>query len=55
MKARLWLSKLGDGTGGEGGSRGATGPSIFGRSVNHIPTGEGQIIPTYYYWHPQCF
>ena len=20
-----------------------------------IPTGGGQIIPTYYYWHPQCF
>ena len=25
----------------------------FGRSVNPIPTGGGQIIPTYYYWHPQ--
>ena len=33
----------------------ATGPQIFGRSVNPIPTGGWQIIPTYYYWHPQYF
>ena len=31
------------------------GPPIFGRSVNPIPTGGGQIIPTYYYWPPQSF
>ena len=30
-------------------------PPILDRSVNPIPTGEGQIIPTYYYWHPQGF
>ena len=29
--------------------------TIYQRSVNPIPTGGGQIIPTYYYWHPQCF
>ena len=43
--------------GGEG-DRGATGPTglpIFGRLVNPIPTGGGQIIPTYFYWHPQIF
>jgi hypothetical protein len=40
-----------------GGSQGATAPPppIFGRSVNPIPTEGGQIIPTYYYWHPQIF
>ena len=27
----------------------------FVRSVNPIQTGGGQIIPTYYYWHPQIF
>jgi len=36
-----------------GGARGATDPPIFGKSVNPIPTGAGQIIPTHYYWHPQ--
>ena len=52
------------GTEGVGG--GGTGPPIFGRSVDSIPTGEGRlstdfllrnpwIIPTLYYWHPQCF
>ena len=30
-------------------------PPIFGRSVNPIQTGGGQIIPTYCYWPPQCF
>ena len=25
------------------------------QSVNPIPTGGGQIIPTYYYWPPQSF
>ena len=34
---------------------GPLAPPIFGRSVNPIPTGGGQIIPTYYYWPPQCF
>ena len=38
-----------------GGPGGPLVPPIFGRSVNPIPTGGGQIIPTYYYWHPQCF
>ena len=28
---------------------------IFGRSVNPIPTGGEQIIPTYYYWPPKSF
>jgi hypothetical protein len=39
------------------GPGGPLAPSIFGRSVNPIRTGGGQIIPTYYYWHwhPQCF
>jgi hypothetical protein len=40
---------------GTGGAGGATGPPIFGRSVNPIQTGGGQIIPTYYYWPPQFF
>ena len=31
---------------GTGGAGGATGPPIFGRSVNPIPTGGGQIMPT---------
>ena len=30
-------------------------PPIFGSSVNPIPTGGGQIIPTYYYWPPKIF
>ena len=30
-------------------------PSIFSRSVNPIPTGAVQIIPTYYYWPPKFF
>ena len=38
-----------------GGPGGPLAPPIFGRSVNPIQTGGGQIIPTYYYWHPQCF
>ena len=29
----------------EPGGRGATGPPIFGRSVNPIPTWEGRISP----------
>ena len=33
---------------GTGGARGGQ----FGSSVNPIPTGGGQIIPTYYYWPP---
>ena len=37
------------------GPGGPVAHTIFGRSVNPIPTGGGQIIPTYYYWHPQCF
>ena len=40
---------------GTGGARGALAPPIFGSSVNPIPTGGGQIIPTYYYWPPQIF
>ena len=28
---------------------------IFGRSVNPIQNGGGQIIPTYYYWPPNAF
>ena len=28
---------------------------IFGRSVKPIPTGGGQIIPTYYHWPPESF
>ena len=31
---------------------GGAGPPIFARSVNPIPTGWGQIIPTFYYWYP---
>jgi len=30
---------------GIGGAKGATGPPIFGRSVNPIPTGEGRLSP----------
>ena len=42
------------GTGG--GGSGATAPApIFSRSINPISTGEGQIIPTYYYWPLQIF
>jgi len=36
-----------------GGPGGPLTHPIFGRSVNPIPTGAGQIIPTHYYWHPQ--
>ena len=46
-------AKQGDSTTGEvsvmpepGGARGATGPPIFGRSVNPILTGEGRLSPT---------
>ena len=39
----------------DAGTGGATGPPIIGWSVNPIPTGGGQIIPTYYYWHTQSF
>ena len=37
---------------GTGGSEGPplASPTIFSSSVNPIPTGAGQIIPTYYYW-----
>ena len=28
---------------------------IFSRSVNPIPTGGGQIMPSNYYWNPQIF
>ena len=38
-----------------GGPGGPLAPPIFGRSVNPIRTGGGQIIPTYYYWPLQCF
>ena len=38
-----------------GGAGEPLAPPIFGRSVNPIPTGGGQIIPTYYYWPPQSF
>ena len=38
-----------------GGPGGPLAPPIFGRSVNPIWTGGGQIIPTYYYWPPQYF
>ena len=30
-------------------------PPILGRSANPIPTGEGQIMPTNYYWYPKMF
>ena len=30
-------------------------PPIFGSSVNPIPNGGWQIMPTNYYWHPQIF
>ena len=30
---------------GIGGAKGATGPPIFGRSVNPIPTEEGRLSP----------
>ena len=39
---------------GAGGQRSHC-PPIFGRSVNPIPTGGGQIIPTYYYFPPKFF
>ena len=35
-----------------GGPGGPLAPPIFGKSVNPIPTGGWQIIPTYYYWPP---
>ena len=34
------------------GTRGGPPLPLFGRSVNPIPTGGGQIIPSYYYWPP---
>ena len=34
---------------------GPLAPPIFGRSVNPIHTGGGQIFPTYYYWPPNFF
>ena len=41
---------------GGGGFRGATAPppNIWKISKPYSNRG-GQIIPTYYYWHPQCF
>ena len=42
--------------GGQGGQGGHWPPlPIFGRSVNPILTGGGQIIPIYYYWPLQIF
>ena len=38
-----------------GGQGGHLPPQIFGRSVNPIPTGGGQIMPTNHYWHLQIF
>ena len=37
------------------GAGGSLAPTIFGRLVNPIPTRGEQIIPTYYYWPPECF
>ena len=38
------------------GARGAPAPPpIFGRSVNPILTGGGQIMPTNYHWPPKVF
>ena len=38
-----------------GGGHCTAPPPIFSISVNPIPTGGGQIIPTYYYWPPKFF
>ena len=40
---------------GTGGTGGATGPPIFGRSVNPIQTGGGQIMPTITTGPPKVF
>ena len=37
------------------GGQGATGPPIFGRSVNPIWTGEGRLSPPITAAPPQCF
>ena len=34
-----------DSEAGTVGARGVTGPPIFGKSVNPIPTGEGRLFP----------
>ena len=45
-----------DSDAGTGGARRATAPppNIWQISQPFSNRG-GQIIPTYYYWHPQCF
>ena len=40
---------------GGGGAGGPLSPLNIWQTSNPIPTGGGQIIPTYYYWHPQTF
>ena len=40
---------------GTGGARGATGPPIFGRSVNPISTGEGRLSPPITAGTPKVF
>ena len=37
------------------GPRGATGPPIFGRSVNPFPTRGDRLCPPNYYWHTLIF
>ena len=38
---------------GTGGARGATGPPNIWQISKPYSNRGGQIIPTYYYWHPQ--
>ena len=39
----------------QGGGREAIGPSNTSQISQPNSEREGQFIPTYYYWHPQCF
>ena len=53
----LYTVKMDPSDAGTGGAMGPPTPPlpIFGRSVNPIPTGGGQIIPIYYYCPPPHF
>ena len=53
--AGAWKQKCSDAGTGRGGAGGPLALPIFGRSVNPIPTGVGQIMPTITTGPPKVF
>ena len=52
MENLLQVSVHSDARLNQGGGQAATGPPIFGRAVNPIPTGEGRLLLSV---HPNSF